>query len=276
MGYLSFYELISVFLTFGTLIVIYFTLLELKNQRETIYKPDIVLKSSGRFYIYNEQNGRFAYLPSLWVSEEITKSKIFSKNTSLQENEKLKMPDQETFQELSNDPDRNKIGIPLFNIGKGAAKNIEIKWEFDQDKHRQDIKDKNELKNLWKKFEFSGTFIPSQDISQDSYFSRKIDYITPSITGSVDETIEQVYLPYDFQMLFNKIITIEMEDDDYFDIPNLLKLNISYDDLANQRHCKKFIFNFEQGYGSWSPKFKGIQKCVICHMEIKYQINEIS
>ena len=273
-GYLSFYELLSVFVTFGTLIVIYLTLLEMKRQRETIYKPDVVLKSSGRFFIYNEEDNRFICLPSLWVEEETTKTKIFSKNTSLEEYERLKMPDQETFQELIKNPNRNEVGIPLFNIGKGAAKNIEIKWEFDRDKYLKEIETKN-IKNLQKKIEFYGTFTPSSNISQNSYFSRKIDYIMPSTKDMLDETSEKVYIPYDFQFLFNKYIIMEKEED-MFISSILLKLNISYDDLANQRHFKTFIFNFEEGYGSWNPKLKGSQKCKIYNMEIKYQINEIN
>lgn len=267
---MSLFELISLNLTLGSLLVIYFTLFELKKQREAIYKPDIVLKSSGRFFIYNEKDCYFANSPSLWVDEETTKAKIFSKNNSLEEYERLKMPDQEIFKELSKNPNRNEIGIPLFNIGKGAAKNIDIKWKFDLDEYFEEKKTKN-----LKKFDFTGTFVASKNISEDSYFSRKIDYITPSITGSLDENIEKVYIPYDFQLLFNKYIILEKKEDSNIS-SNILKLNISYDDLANQRHFKKFIFNFQEGYGSWNSNLNELKTTVIYHMEMKYQISEIN
>lgn len=266
---MSLYEFVSLVLTFGTLLVIYLTLFELKNQREAIYKPDLVLRSTGRFYIYNERNGRFGFLPSLWVDENVAKSKIFSKNESLEEYEKLKMPDDDTFQELSKDPNRNKIGIPIFNIGKGVAKNIEFTWEFDQEYHKE-LMEKNKQMNIWKKYEFTSNFIPSPDIYPSS--TKKIDYITPTETGSPKEITEKVYIPYLYQICFNQDITLELN---IHSITHLPILNISYEDLANQRHYKKFIINFDSGYGSLTHSNKGIQKNIVYHLEVKYQISQI-
>lgn len=64
--------------TLITALLVLYTLFEMKYQRESMYKPDIILNGSGRFYIYSERNGNFAYLPSLWVNEELAEEKIIS------------------------------------------------------------------------------------------------------------------------------------------------------------------------------------------------------
>ena len=101
------------YLTFLTLLVIYFTLFELKNQRESIYKPDLILSSSKSFYMYREKNNR-KYFPSIWV------------------NQRIDVNDKKLRNNLINDPKRNMISIPLYNIGMGAAKNVKINWEYDK------------------------------------------------------------------------------------------------------------------------------------------------
>lgn len=272
-GYMTLYEVMSTLITLGSLLVIYLTLIELKNQRESVYKPDIVLKSSGRFYMYDEQNGPHAHLPSLWLNEDIVKYEIISQNNFLYENnlyehDRSQIPDEFTYKELCNNSRRNIIPIPIYNIGKGAAKNIEINWNFNQKSYQKEIKDKNEQIKMWKKFEFSGQFLPSDEIR---YNQSKIDFITPSEAEINTKNLEYLYIPYDFQMLFNKDITLNIDESLNMDDLNYsLKLHVTYADLTNKRHQKLFKFIFYPGFGSFNFK-----NHIINRIEMNFKIKEI-
>ncbi|UTB31875.1 MAG: hypothetical protein NKF70_10215 [Methanobacterium sp. ERen5] len=272
-GFLTLFEVISILLTFGSLLVIYLTLNELKIQRESMYKPDIVLKRSGRFYMYNEQNGHFAYLPSLWLNEEIVKNEIINQNKLLDDTENFKIPEN-LYNKFCNDPRRNIIPIPILNIGKGAAKNIEIIWKFDQESYIKEIKDKNDKTKMWNNFKFFGQFIPPNEIVHNQ---SKIDYITPVNTEITKNNLEYVYIPYDFQTLFEMDTTLNIYDGGVSsdELNHSLKLHVTYDDLTNKRHEKRFKFVFNSRYGTFNLNSTKIQKHIIYRLEMDFKIEEI-
>ena len=209
------YELISVNLTFGTLLVIYFTLFEMKNQRESLYKPDLILSNSKSYYMYSEKSGN-NYFPSLWVNE-----KIDLNNKQLRNN-------------LINDPEVNRIGIPIFNIGMGTAKNIKIKWEFNKNLF-------NEIKStkynpIWPKganIRFQGSIKRKID-STDNL----IDYILPA---QIVNSLENIYLPLDFQ--YEVISSLPIIIREILRVPQL-NVTLSFKDMANQEYKKRYILKF--------------------------------
>lgn len=213
------YEIASVILTTITSILILFTLFEMKNQRESIYKPDLILRSSKRFYMYSEKNGDIDLL-SLWTNEKIDAS------------------DQGTRDDLIKDPERNLIGIPIYNIGMGTAKDVKIKWDYDKEEIQKLIINKTKDNPLWAPGSNIETTVPLvRDINAEDDI---IDYILPS---QIKSSSENFYIPVEFQNDFNYFLPILLRENNISSIPKL-RLKLCYKDIANQNCHKEYILIF--------------------------------
>lgn len=261
-----------------------------------MYKPDLIVKSTGTFYMYSEMNSTVNF-PSLWTSKEIDtdRNKHMDFGTPKIEfrpelqpwREKREVPEKRLFINAKIDPDRNRIPILLFNVGMGVAKNIKIKWEYETKNIMQLLKNYYQDKVMYIK--------PTFDCSDGLNMVEKIDYITPSKLGS-EEFIENIFLPYDFQKYFNIYMAcLNVESiKASINVPNISKtlsispqilqdtpelyLNIYYHDLANYTHHKKFKISFKIENHDFYPSISESRSRKLVNMDnikIKFNINEI-
>lgn len=296
-GFLKLKDALMSFLTTITAIIILITLFEIINQRESMYKPDIILKSKGNFYMYYEKNGN-VFLPSLWTNSEIDTDRDKHRkpiNTveykpDLQPwSDRQEEPEKRLFANAELDIDRNKIGIPLFNIGMGTAKKIEIKWDFE----------KKDIIKLLKQFyqedlnRQSFDIKPSFKITSGLTMVESVDYIPPSKIES-DDILEEIYFPYKFQQYFNIYLTclfngilktgkistdtsnlfLNISDPILNEIPELL-LNITYYDIANKIYHKSFRINFKFNRFDVDPNKDFIQLSQIDNINVTFKVKEI-
>ena len=101
--------------TWITILLVYFTLREMRNQRKASQKPDLIIP---QFTIYG------------YADRESSDSSLMITNWSDRDEE-------ESLNHVWSESTR----IKLYNVGFGVAKNIELKWTFNCDKTIQQIKD---------------------------------------------------------------------------------------------------------------------------------------
>lgn len=243
---MSQYELSDVFLTTFTSLLILFTLFEMKNQREAIYKPDLILSSNKRFYMY-KKNGNNDFVPILWSNKEVN------------------IQNKQEYDELIRDNYNydNKIEIDIFNIGMGAAKKVELQWEYNKEKVQKMII--NEVNK-------DPTWIKSSNNPYALLTERKknydFDYILPS---EISQEVKSISFPIGFKNDFSYALTVLLKNKKRNEIPKL-NLKIIYQDLANQKCVKKFVFKFT--LNSWEENIIN-QKFSINTITIDTSITEI-
>ncbi|MGB4107670.1 MAG: hypothetical protein WBK55_07720 [Alphaproteobacteria bacterium] len=206
--------------TFFAAIAALLTLLEMHRQRKHSYKPDIVpIKQvfSGYF-----QSAIFCD----WVLND-------SKNEELEE---LKSPDLE---------------ISLFNLGNGAAKDIQLTWDFDFDTFIQKLNQLNQenetrvtIKKLDSFLEFKDGDKSEALVNLNPSLERSEDYLLPA---SIEQTGLKIPVPAAYTWLVSNYFYINfavLSKNLDCPIPSL-KLTIEYSDIANNRY--KNIFSFDIG-----------------------------
>jgi len=107
--------IISQIATWITILLVYFTLREMRNQRKASQKPDLVFPKIKVYgYVYGLKDRKDLLIPRHWSNDE-----DFQIDQSWGE----------------------QASIKLYNVGFGVAKNIELKWTVEPDKTMQQIKD---------------------------------------------------------------------------------------------------------------------------------------
>lgn len=282
------YESLNSFLTVMSLIIIFWTLFELKNQRESMYKPALIVKSNGIFFMYSEKN-LSTFLPSLWTMEEIdtdrnkhhshhnphiSQGTQFIPDISIPGVDKHDPPEKQWFINAKNNPDRNKIKIPLFNIGMGAAKQIKINWEYERKgiiKLFEDYK-RSQRKDKLSPFSVRAPFKCSSGLNMEEL----IDYVPPSKIGS-EEIVQNIFFPYEFQHYFNVYVAC-LDIEELKILPLILHntpelfLNIQYNDLTDNTQHKKFRINFKIDKKHNRPPLSGID--YIDNVKVEFNITE--
>lgn len=237
--------------------VAYRTLKEIKIQRETIYRPDIIVDENW-FYIYG-----FKTTNAVFPVEYTYEKKSPSYRT-------------EKFMVSSFD-------INLFNVGFAAAKEINIAYSFDIDTIVSKISAMNQNvpqdkiiqvtnHGNWIEFRHHGSFNLSSSHSIKNQLKRHINHLLP-----INVTQEPCKLPIPSYILeLNSIIiytqhiafatkTSNLEIKELPDFPEMpiIKMNIEYIDIGNKKHEKYFELSIayhggteNESWGSFTVKEK--------------------
>lgn len=219
--------LISSIGTFISAIVVIFTLREMKEQRKSAYRPELIVNNSN-FFIYSDTNGR-RYFPAIWSNKELEK------------------PSKENIEKIK------PIHLNVYNIGLAAAKCIEIRWSFDVAKIIDEInsfKDFDDVEVTYNRNirnrETVEIICPSGEIFlvlNNDFFKISYDYLLPN---DKDGALIEVEIPYVYCMLCSTIIYYKMingknSDIDFDKFPEF-SLSIKYEDISRNVYEKEFKF----------------------------------
>lgn len=257
--------------TLFTSILVLFTLWEMKVQRESIYRPDVILKSSGKFFMYKELNGQ-VYLPSLWFKKGIDFDPIFWGDTIMVDEGKISIME---FDHLQEEGKIEEIGIPLFNIGMGTAKNLTIKWQCNNKYTIDELLEMNKNKEIWPLEKELIWCKQTNNLKMES----NIDYLLPIDTESSHKTLK-INIPLNIQRYFNLFLTLSLDLSKPLKklklatLPEIL-IVISYYDLVNEKHEKKFNIKFEGKSWILKENLRG-QKICFEEIEMEYLVKEVT
>jgi hypothetical protein len=234
---LEYKELIVIFSGIGTFIsamIAVFTLNEVKKQRLSLYKPEILIKS---FLVSISKS------PLQKVKEELMKYKTCD------------------FNDYSNNYNENKFEInskyKIDNLGFGIAKNIKCTWEFKTKKAITEIQ-----KVLPTNYEFNwdkelNLYFLNNSENEDFYYSafgnierQEIDYISPinvqknNHLHTIPEII--IYTHYLFLIFKENLVGKKAENFHIFKFNNYKFpepiLKVEYNDLNGKKYKYKYRF----------------------------------
>lgn len=232
---LRYKEVIVLFASIGTFIsalIAIFTLLEVKKQRLSIYKPDILIKS---FTVTISQS------PLVERKENLLKYKVSD----------------------FNDYSTNYNTIPfeviakykVDNLGFGVAKNIQCTWQFNYSKAINMIQKIFPSNYSFNYHEDLNLYFLKDSNNDDLHYSsytklteQNIDFISPINVQkhyhfhSIPEIIYYTHLL--FLLFKNNLITDECTNFGTFEFKDFPKpiLKIEYRDINNKKYTKRFIF----------------------------------
>ena len=147
-----------------------------------------------------------------------------------------------------------KIDIPIVNIGSSAAKNVEIRWEFEIEKV---IEEANQLASEvynteYRYFELDDNWLKMNIKKENTPFfiekyvkkhgkTKKINYILPV---SIDPIPITMKIPSVYCKLVNAILFFSFKKDPKIE-PELPKitLSIKYTDIGGGKHEAKYVYS---------------------------------
>jgi len=223
---------ISALATIAAAIIYYYTLNEIKKQRENTYKPHLFIDNI-YFYVQSMKKGELMF-PSIWSNESKDVTKIFEFS-----NKHLGLSD---------------FGLKCFNIGFGTAKNVNISFAYDIDIFIDQINQlnkyvspelliivKKEFGLISLKCENKDIPYPNKIISIDNCLSSYLSYILPVNVKNEHSTVK---LPLHFLELLNVYVFLfssisEKEENNFeLNIP-LITAEIKYQDISNRQFSIK-------------------------------------
>jgi len=242
--------------TFVSALVAMFTVLEIKKQRLSSYKPELILDSFVSFFFadyFLTENDNIRY-----------------KTTKYSENNQK--PLKETDKTIS-------MHYLLQNIGFGTAKYIEGSWSFDYKKVSKVLKKylnddyivendkdgfliKNEKTNFW-------LFFRKSNLEKDT-----IDFILPESQGEngkgqiVPNIITDVYAYY---IVFKYNISVGFNEEhcyeEFEELPKP-KLKVTYKDFNNKKHTKIFELAFNYVGNNFEEPNQEKNDCGIFYIDV--------
>ncbi|MCK4653220.1 MAG: hypothetical protein KAU01_02120 [Candidatus Cloacimonetes bacterium] len=217
---------ISVFVSCLTVIIIFFTLIEMKSQRRDTYKPTII--PAGQ-QIFAEADSAYAEaIPTSWTSY-------------CQNDNELQIKPLDHFE------------VILYNIGNGAAKEINIKWKFNISGYYEILSELNKTIPLYKDLKIVNDWL-SWSINDSIYglitlkndFFTEVDYILPC---SIEKTGLRINIPYSYIFFVSSYIQLKYQESLKKDMTNFLihpiYLNILYYDIVGNRYKNKYRIDLE-------------------------------
>ena len=224
----------------GTLIsalIYYHTLKEIRKQRETTYKPHIIIEETP-FVVKAFRKGEVTF-PSLWDNN----------NTFTKEIEEYK---EEKYC-------KSNFNLKSYNIGFGTAKKITGKFSYDIDAFIEQLQRLNSITEGKKqifinKDKYTIEFkTNNEDLSYlnkiflyKNEAKRIIDYILPV---NVDTKFTSINIPNSFLELLNVQVYLTMINHDNkkinFEIEPELFFNYSYYDISNKKYSKRIKISIE-------------------------------
>lgn len=219
---------------------------EMKKQREMMSRPEIMPFSSINFKTgYMKNSAEKRSMENIIINIEWLELPSYS------EGDPYKMRQDK------------KIGMPIVNIGSGAAKNVEIRWEFEIEKaieeaNRLAIEVYNtdyiyfELDDNWLKMNTNIENMPIPITIHKKNGIEKIDYILPV---SIDPNPIKIKIPSAYCKLVYAILFFSFKKDPEA-VPELPKITLSirHTDIGGGKHEAKYVFSTDiPGF----PKLKG-------------------
>ncbi len=220
------FTIISTLATVAYTFVAFKTLLEIKAQRETTYRPDIIV-DEGLFYIYSykSENGEF---PIEYTYEQ--KHPLYSCDE---------------FNMCS-------FYINLFNIGLATAREIKIGFTFDYEKIISKINEQNKslpiektisvktIKSIIKFESDKNVFGLSSIHSVDNQYEIEINHILPI---NIENKSIKIQIP-SYILLIHSILIYNFwlgykEEMDFPTLP-IINMQIAYLDIGNNKHLKEY------------------------------------
>ena len=225
MDWATIISIVGIVGTWITIVLVYFTLREMRNQRIASQKPDLILpKSIVHGYVYARE-GKTVLVPRYWSNDKAVKDEMLNW-------------------------ERSGL-LRLYNVGFGVAKNIELKWIGYYDEALQEIRDycyQNSVPIILKS-EGDGVFVESDVFTSLSPQTFNHDFLMPSsitsegLTSSVpDAFVELVSIMIYLKYHYGRRHLNEMSEVEVSTLP--MKLEINYDDLENSHYSKKFEVRF--------------------------------
>lgn len=204
------FAIISALATVVYTIITIRTLKEIKIQRETTYLPNLVLGDS--FF-------------TMYINENLSLDNI-------------------EFEELDSKIKSKKCNLKIYNIGFASAKDVKVKFEIDNEKFFQIIKDNYptfEIEKLNNPQFISYKYEKIREMHNIiAQSSKEIEFILPVNTNSTPFLVE---VPAYFIRILS-LITYKIDDYDILqDLPTF-NLNISFKDLANKKHSISYQLGF--------------------------------
>jgi hypothetical protein len=223
---ITIFTIISALAAVTYTIVAFRTLLEIKAQRETTYRPDIIV-DEGLFYIYSYKSDK----------GEFPVEYTYEKKNQLYHCENFTI---------------SSFSINLFNIGLAAAKEIQIEYSFDLDKISSIINEQNKtlpadkIINIKKGNAFlefkaaENAVVRSSYHAIDSQLKREINHILPvNISSNPIKIALPTYILEIHSILIYSFWMNDTKDNEFPELP-IINLKISYFDIGNNKHSKEY------------------------------------
>lgn len=227
---------ISAFATVVAAVIYYYTLSELKKQRQNTYKPQLFLDSA--YFIVQGIKRNDIIMPLNWDQQ---KKKLLT---------------------IANFEYKNvitKYELKCYNVGFGTATNIETQFNFDLKKF---VKEINKLQidideNLKVEIKNNGSFISFNTMNKDLPFTNKMisiknslnDYISYALPVSVNNDAVLIKFPSHFLELLNLYVFYFSKSKDAkkeINIPEIL-VEMKFKDISETKYSQKIKINTELG-----------------------------
>src|SRR6266498_3791121 len=217
--------------TWITVVIVFLTLREMEKQRRESYKPELVVPTLDLFG-YGNKKGKLI-IPIEW-------------NKEILKDDSLPHDEQDKWFNPTISP-----CLTIYNLGLGAASNINIVWNYDIDSTIEVITDycyKNSIPiiiktdptwglqiNVDETFNLTTTSHPPFDTNFQIAFVPPIS-ISPKGTD--------IHLPNVYKIIVSLLIYTLANQDKGLDVINMmippLKLTINYEDIGNRKYRKVF------------------------------------
>ena len=215
---ISLLELVSAVSSFAALltaIIVFFTLIEMKRQRQSTYKPNLMFKPVS-----------FSLSASF---TDVLQYTISSKGN-----------------ESSNDKMHARLFSEIYNIGLGSAKNLAVTWTFDYKKSIERIE--NEDSKLGVSISIDNDFLKIKEknemwINLVNDLNQNTDYLLPT---SITSEPGKVRIPTSYVHLLSLYFIFCIYNDPEIESPlelkdfPELKMIIKYQDIEEHYHIKKY------------------------------------
>lgn len=236
MTMIEFFTVVASIATAVYTFVAFKTLLEIKAQRETSYRPDIIIEEND-FYIYSCETSKGLF------------------------------PTEYTYQKNPNDYKTthlniNSFNINLYNIGLATAKEVNIEYSFDLESIISIIKKMNETLPKEKIIDIEYNkkfieFIPSENaVSTKSFHSitnqlkNNVNHILPiSISNNSIKILLPSYVLQLYSILIYNTWLDNSKSKEFPDLP-LINLKFEYLDIGNKKHKKEYELSIQYNGGS--------------------------
>lgn len=228
--YISFFAIVSSIATLAYAIIAFRTLYEIKKQRESTYQPEIVIEES-ILYINNCSS-----IDDKWEPNYSTKRDYITPNNELSLEYK-------------------KPYINLYNIGLGAAKDVEVKFTFNIEEYEENIKkinrslkgtkDKFYLDTQGKGILFSECDKITHGLPNINPDINRLNHILPATTTKLSTMVYLPLLPsVFFEATMRNFVNQNYLEKKFID-PTFgdILIDITYLDINNKRHEKRLTLS---------------------------------
>ena len=227
-------SIVGILGTWVTIVLVFFTLREMRNQRIAAQKPDLIIAKPLTIsaFSYRKEGQTSLLIPKWWKTPELRPA---GKHSWL-----------------------DSYPVNLYNVGFGAAKNIKLKWQIEYDKTLQQIKDycyQNSIPIVLRLQEDTVSIIEKDEgnnIVDGSYFLRspeinETDFLMPAsvtkegLTSFTPQSMKQIISIIFYLRDYHnkKYIDWETPPDLSLDFPTV-ELELYYDDVEDSHYSKKF------------------------------------